>query len=109
MGCTPELIEAQPKGSFAAYVRGVTKSALPLKFPFGHMEAMSKMADAEFGQFRDVMRKKYAVHISVLDGSAPEKEKHEANPSVQESPKSDTQKPDRTKPDMPDDRADPDW
>ncbi len=41
MACAPELIEAQPKGSFAAFVRGVTKSALPLRFPLGHMEAMA--------------------------------------------------------------------
>ena len=67
------------------------------------------MSEDEFEKFRDAMREKYAVHISELDKPAPENQKHEANPSVQKSPKSDTQKSDRTKPDMPDDRADPDW
>jgi hypothetical protein len=36
--CDPHLIESQPKGSFAAHIRGVTKSAVPLTFPFGYLE-----------------------------------------------------------------------
>ena len=33
MHTTPELIEDQPKLSFAAHIRGVNRQALPLKFP----------------------------------------------------------------------------
>ena len=56
--CDPILIETQPKGSFAAHVRGVTKSALPLKFPFGHMEAMDRMTSWECDALREAMRKR---------------------------------------------------
>jgi hypothetical protein len=68
--CEPGLIEAQPKGSFAAYVRDVTKSALPLKFPFGHMEAMDRMSSDEVETLRDAMRERYAVHYSEIGQSS---------------------------------------
>lgn len=45
--CQPELIEAQSKGSFAAHVRGQTKSAVPLSFPFGYLEDLPRMTNAE--------------------------------------------------------------
>ncbi len=64
--CDPALIEAQPKGSFAAHVRGVTKSALPLKFPFGHMEAMDRMSPDQHDALRQTMRKRFAVHYSEI-------------------------------------------
>lgn len=64
--CEPGLIEAQPKGSFAAHVRGVTKSALPLKFPFGHMEAMDRMTSGERDALQQAMRERYAVHYSEI-------------------------------------------
>ena len=35
MATDASFIESQSKGVFAAYIRGVTKAALPLKFPFG--------------------------------------------------------------------------
>jgi hypothetical protein len=68
--CEPSLIEAQPKGSFAAHVRGVTKSALPLKFPFGHMEAMDRMTEEEQDALRQTMRARYAVHYSEVGAAA---------------------------------------
>jgi hypothetical protein len=67
--CSPELIEAQPKGSFAAHVRGTTKGAVPLRFPFGYMEALPKMDKAERAALRQRMRDRYAVHYSKLEDS----------------------------------------
>ena len=64
--CQPDLIEAQPKGNFAAFVRGTTASALPLSFPFGHMEAMDRMSHGQLSAVREEMRSRYAVHISEL-------------------------------------------
>ena len=64
--CPPELIEAQPKGSFAAHVRGRTKSAVPLSFPFGYMEAMPRMSDADARALRARMRDHFAMHHSEL-------------------------------------------
>lgn len=65
--CNPELIESQPKGSFAAHVRGQTKGAVPLTFPFGFMEAMPSMDKAERAMLRQTMRERYAVHYSELE------------------------------------------
>lgn len=65
--CDPQLIEAQPKGSFAAHIRGVTKSALPLSFPFGYLEALSSMTATQRDTLQEVMRGRYAVHYSELD------------------------------------------
>ena len=68
--CEPSLIEAQPKLSFAAHIRGITKSAVPLKFPYGHMEAMPRMELGERQALQDVMRAKYAVHYTeLMDGT----------------------------------------
>lgn len=67
---TPELIESQPKGSFAAYVRGLTKAAVPLSFPLGYMEKLPRMDEAERAALRDRMRERYAVHYSALGTSA---------------------------------------
>jgi hypothetical protein len=64
--CQPEFIEAQPRGSFAAHVRGQTKSAVPLQFPFGHMEAMPCMDGAQRAALQQRMRDRYAVHFSEL-------------------------------------------
>jgi len=64
--CEPYLIERQPKGSFAAYVRGVTKAALPVSFPFGFLERQPMMSPAERAEVRRTMRERYAVHYSEL-------------------------------------------
>ena len=60
------LIEAQGKGSFAAYIRGTTSSAVPLSFPLGYLEARSQMDDREFGAMRELMRERYANHYADL-------------------------------------------
>jgi hypothetical protein len=64
--CEPAFIEAQPKLSFAAFVRGETKSAIPLSFPYGCFEAMERMAASDQQALRQAMRERYAVHYSTL-------------------------------------------
>ncbi len=64
--CQPEFIEAQPKASFAAHVRGQTKTAVPLQFLLGFMEKLPKMERAEQQALRHRMRELYAVHHSEL-------------------------------------------
>ena len=66
LGCDPALIEAQPKGTFMASIRGVTKAALPLRFPFGRLENAEQMTSAERARLRDAMRARYAVHHTEL-------------------------------------------
>ena len=46
LGCQPEFIESQPKGSFAASVRGLTTTALPLRFELGTMEKLPRMTQS---------------------------------------------------------------
>ena len=65
---TPDLIERQPKGSFAAHIRGVSKRAVPLSFPFGYLESERKMNQKEQSALRQRMRDRYAVHYSDLKG-----------------------------------------
>jgi hypothetical protein len=88
--CDPALIEAQPKGSFAAHVRGVTKSALPLKFPFGYMEAMDRMTSGESGELRRAMRERYAVHFTELvqrpESANPDDSDHNSTSNRQSDP-----------------------
>lgn len=59
--CTPEFIFEQGKGHFAASVRGLTNSAFSLAVPFGHLEALPRMSEAEFDAVRASMRARYAV------------------------------------------------
>lgn len=85
--CPPEMIEALPKGSFAAHIRGVTKSALPLSFPFGFLEGLPKMSEEERAQLQQAMRERYAVHCSEVDGVvASTGSAGEAEATVEEEP-----------------------
>lgn len=70
--CSPELIESQPKGSFACSIRGYTDNAIPLSFPFGYLENKAKMSASDWAELREVMRAKYAVHYSELAGVSKE-------------------------------------
>ena len=103
MYCQPDLIETQPKGSLATFIRGTTASALPLKFRFGHMEALDRMSAEQAKAVRSDMRAKYAVHISQLgepeapggdEDAAPEPDKTNSKSTAKQEPKSDDPSPD---------------
>jgi len=64
--CDPGLIESQPKGGFATYVRGMSQSAVPLVFPFGHLEQMQRMSPEQSAALREMMRERFAVHYTEL-------------------------------------------
>jgi hypothetical protein len=64
---TPEFIESQRKGSFAAFIRNVTDRGLSLQFPFGYLEQFPRATEAEFAKLRDRMRERYAVHHSEVE------------------------------------------
>jgi hypothetical protein len=61
MRTTPEFLESQSKGSFAAFVRNVTPHAVSLRIPFGQLEGRDRMTLAEQAAVRDRMRAQYAV------------------------------------------------
>ena len=90
--CEPRLIETQGKGSFAAHIRGVTPSALPLRFPMGHLERRPRMTKSERAALQDRMRALYAVHYADLTGNRPKDETAdpaERTPNPPTEPKTD--------------------
>ena len=105
LSCDPALIESQPKGSFATHIRGITKAALPLRFPFGHMEKLEKMTRAERDGLQDAMRARYAVHYTELQGSRGEVKPDAVSPEGE--PGAAPRKPDD--PDDADTSASPTW
>jgi hypothetical protein len=67
MRTTPEFVERQQKGHFAAFIRNKTAQAVSLAVPFGHLERMERMNDEEWSALRDQMRERYAVHYSEVE------------------------------------------
>jgi len=60
MSADPDLIQRQPKGTFATFVRGLTERAVPISFPFFVLERMPKATNAERESIREYSRKNYA-------------------------------------------------
>ena len=85
LSCDPEFIARQRKGSFAAHLRGMTGTAVPLRFPLGSLEAQQRMTQRERDDLRDVMRMRYAEHYCVIERQtrAPEN----PAPPVSDTPK----------------------
>lgn len=88
-----EFIETQGKGSFATHIRGVTKNAVPLQFPFGYLEDMEQMSDTDRRVQREMMRERYAVHHSKIgavdeDGEGDEGDENPDDPASDDGPKS---------------------
>ena len=98
--CEPGLIERQPKGSFAAYIRGLTPSALPLRFPFGYLEAKPQMGAADRQALQARMRERYAVHYTAL--------REVQEPEPEEEPATESQ-PEPDGPDQTDTRSGDSW
>ena len=63
---SPEMIERQRKGSFAAAVRSQGDGAVPLSFPLGFLEDLPRMQKHERDALRTTMRERYAIHYTKL-------------------------------------------
>ncbi len=72
--CSNEYIEAQGKRSFAAHVRNMTSTAVSLRIPFGHLEAMPRMTGDELDGVRNTMRERYAVYWKDVHQDTPSPE-----------------------------------
>lgn len=70
MRCEPSFIAEQAKGSFAAFVRNTTKSAISVQFPL--LPGLKEMSDKEYADVLAVNRAKYAVHYSQAAKLPPE-------------------------------------
>jgi hypothetical protein len=68
MRTSPETITAMRKfddhAEFAISVKNVTGGTMRLRVPFGTMERMSRMSDADFSQLRDLQRDRYCVPVN---------------------------------------------
>jgi hypothetical protein len=60
MSCDADLIQRQPKGTFATFVRGLTDRAVPISFPFFVMENLERATKAEIDAIREHSRNAYA-------------------------------------------------
>jgi len=60
MSCDADLIQRQPKGTFATFVRGLTDRAVPISFPFFVMENLERATKGEIDAIREHSRAAYA-------------------------------------------------
>ncbi len=69
MRTSTEFIEGQGKGSFAVSIRNYTESAISMRFPFGHVEAMGRLSALEAERLKTNMREHYSVPVSEVQHS----------------------------------------
>ena len=60
MSADATMIQQQPKGTFATFVRGLTERAVPMSFPFFVFERMPKATKADIEAIRQQSRAAYA-------------------------------------------------
>lgn len=61
MSADPQMIQQQPKGTFATYVRGLTDRAVAMSFPFFILENMPRATKEEVEAIRQQCREAYAM------------------------------------------------
>ncbi|MBT2132358.1 helicase HerA domain-containing protein [Aliiroseovarius lamellibrachiae] len=60
MGVDADMIQKQPKGTYATFVRGFTDRAVPISIPFFVLENLPKASKQELDAIREHSRKTYA-------------------------------------------------
>ncbi|SLN12607.1 AAA-like domain protein [Roseovarius gaetbuli] len=60
MHATPEMVQQQPKGTFATYLRGLTDKAVPIAFPFFELENLPRTTKEERAAILQHSRDTYA-------------------------------------------------
>jgi hypothetical protein len=60
LSCDADLIQRQPKGTFATFVRGLTDRAVPISFPFFVMEKLERATKNDVEAIRQHSRSAYA-------------------------------------------------
>lgn len=92
MSADAEMIQRQPKGTFATFVRGLTERAVPISFPFFVLEKRPQASQEEIDAIREHSRKSYAepwkkapVHSEPTQNREPD--------NTQENPDNDPTRP----------------
>ncbi|MEM7691051.1 MAG: ATP-binding protein [Pseudomonadota bacterium] len=70
LSADPQMIQQQPAGTFAAFVRGLTARAVPMSFPFFVLENRSQATKAERAAVVQRSREAYAQPWAPMDSSA---------------------------------------
>lgn len=86
----PGFIEAQEKLSFAAYVKGTARRAVPITIAPGQMERLPRLSEEQRTALKDAMRAKYAVHYTqarVAADRQSEPEEAEDGPTADDDPR----------------------
>lgn len=96
MHATPEMIQQQPKGSFATYLRGTTAKAVPIAFPFFQLERLPRSTKEERAAILQHSRETYA------EPWVPKAEHGDTAPddSPEESPKNNPDDPTKPSPEL---------
>jgi hypothetical protein len=96
MRSTAEFILSQPKLQFAAYVRGVTRSAMPLPVVPGALGRAAQIDDRAFARFVDRNRERVAdvqEREAAFDVGAPDAKSPAEKSGRERSPSHDTEDP----------------
>jgi hypothetical protein len=91
MSVDPDVIQRQPKGTFATYVRGLTDRAVPISFPFFILENFPKATKDQIEAIRAHSRAAYAEPWEGGSGS-------DANPNGSPAPVAQAEPEDPLKP-----------
>jgi hypothetical protein len=83
LSADPDLIQRQPKGSFATYIRGLTERAVPMSFPFFVLEKKPRASGDRRHAIREYSRSHYA---EPLPSSSPDNPDHEPDSGVTHEP-----------------------
>jgi len=59
--CDPEFLHSLPRGTFAAFVRDLTRKAIALNVPYQNIEDLPRMSGAQQDAIRQRMRDEYGV------------------------------------------------
>jgi hypothetical protein len=79
MRCDPYFVEDVEPLSFAAFIRGTTKTSVKLFVPYGSMERLPQLSGEELQTQRATMRERYATHYQQTDSQ------HQASPNSENS------------------------
>ena len=74
LSADPDLIQRQPKGSFATYIRGLTERAVPMSFPFFVLEKLPRASAERRNAIREYSRSHYAEPLPTSSTNAAENE-----------------------------------
>lgn len=66
MSADADMIQRQPKGTFATFVRGLTDRAVPISFPFFVMEKLPRATKDEIDAIREHSRNAYAEPLQKM-------------------------------------------